>query len=63
MSEELTRTQSAEEQQDEPRSEQRGAALPEGRAGGQRGETARLSVFSAAIVSSSTRPSCAMVQS
>src|ERR1019366_3799945 len=41
MSEELTRTQSAEEQQDESRSEEGGAALPEGRAGGRRGETAR----------------------
>jgi transposase len=41
MSEELTRTQTAEEQQNEPRSEERGPALPEGRAGGRRGETAR----------------------
>jgi transposase len=41
MSEELTRTQSAEEQQEESRGEERVAALPEGRAGGRRGETAR----------------------
>jgi transposase len=41
MSEELTRNQDAEEQQEESGSEPRGAALPEGRAGGRRGETAR----------------------
>src|SRR5271157_4293948 len=41
MSEELTRNQAAEEQQEESRGEERGAALPEGRAGGRRGETAR----------------------
>src|SRR5271169_6554043 len=41
MSEELTRNQDVEEQQDESGGEERGAALPEGRAGGRRGETAR----------------------
>jgi hypothetical protein len=41
MSEELTRNQSAEEQQEESGSEERGAALSEGRADGRRGETAR----------------------
>ncbi len=41
MSEELTRNQDAEEQQEESGSAERGAALPEGRAGGRRGETAR----------------------
>jgi hypothetical protein len=41
MSEELTRNQDVEEKQEESRSEERGPALPEGRAGGRHGETAR----------------------
>jgi transposase len=41
MEEELRKKQGAEEEQDEHASEGRGAALPEGRAGGRRGETAR----------------------
>ncbi len=41
MSEELTRKQSQDEEQSEHCSEEKEAALPEGRAGGRRGETAR----------------------
>jgi len=37
MSKELTRNQDIEEQQEESKSEERGPALPEGRAGGRRG--------------------------
>jgi len=41
MSEERTRNEGFEEQQEESGSDQGGAALPEGRAGGRSGETAR----------------------
>jgi transposase len=41
MEEELRKNQESEEEQGKDESEERGAALPEGRAGGRRGETAR----------------------
>ncbi|MGC0777627.1 MAG: hypothetical protein WCD68_10500, partial [Candidatus Acidiferrum sp.] len=41
MEEELRKNQESEEEQGKYESEERGAALPEGRAGGRRGETAR----------------------
>jgi len=41
MNEELTSKQDSHEGQEEHRGEEREAALPEGRAGGRRGETAR----------------------
>jgi transposase len=41
MEEELRKQQEQDEEQGEYGSEERGAALPEGRAGGRRGETAR----------------------
>jgi transposase len=41
MNEELTSKQDPQEGQEEHRGEEREAALPEGRAGGRRGETAR----------------------
>jgi transposase-like protein len=41
MEEELRKKQEQDEEQGEYGSEERGAALPEGRAGGRRGETAR----------------------
>lgn len=41
MNEELTRKQDSDEEQVELRGEERGPALPEGSAGGRRGETAR----------------------
>lgn len=42
MEEELRRKQEQDEAQQEYGSEERGAALPEGKAGGRRGETARF---------------------
>jgi hypothetical protein len=41
MEEELRKNQESEEEEGKYESEERGAALPEGRAGGRRGETAR----------------------
>jgi hypothetical protein len=58
MNEELTRKQDPDEGQEALRGEEREAALPSGRAGGRRGETARQLIRRAKQANASGTPQC-----